>query len=64
MEGLKPLQEELYSYPVVTCLVGNDGQEDHTVTIYKEWIFDGNWSHALALNEESLNEICSSDKKM
>ena len=48
---------------LITCLRASDGKEDHTVTIYKNWIFDGNFSHALPLNQESLDICCSSDEK-
>ena len=49
--------------PLITCLCASDGKEDHTVTIYKKWIFDGNFNHALPLNQESLDICCSSDEK-
>ena len=49
--------------PLITCVRASDGKEDHTVTIYKNWIFDGNFSHALPLNQESLDICCSSDEK-
>ena len=40
-----------------------NGQEDHSVTIYKNWIFDANFSHALPLEKKSLDYCCSSDTK-
>jgi hypothetical protein len=48
--------------PIVTCVVGNDCKEDHTVCIYKGWIFDGNFKNALTLNKEAL-DICCSDEE-
>ena len=49
--------------PIITCLQSSDGSEDHTVSIYKNWIFDGNFTHALALLPETLDLCCSSDTK-
>jgi hypothetical protein len=49
--------------PIITCLRAVDGKEDHTVTIYKKWIFDGNFTYALRLNKESLDMCCSSDEE-
>ncbi|HEY9301930.1 MAG TPA: hypothetical protein VIQ31_37305, partial [Phormidium sp.] len=47
--------------PIVICVVDSNGQEDHSVTIYKNWIFDANFSHALPLQKKSLDYCCSSD---
>lgn len=48
--------------PIVTSVVDSRGQDDHCITIYKNWIYDGNFTHALPLNQESLDNCCSSDK--
>jgi hypothetical protein len=48
--------------PIVTCVVDSNGQDDHCITIYKDWIYDGNFSHALPLKKESLDLCCSSDE--
>ena len=45
----------------MTCVVDSKGQGDHCVTIYKDWIYDGNFSHALPLQKKSLDLCCSSD---
>ena len=47
--------------PIVVCVIDSNGQEDHSVTIYKNWIFDANFSHALPLQKKSLDYCCSSD---
>src|SRR5688572_32624037 len=47
--------------PIITCLRASNGKEDHTVTIYNNWIFDGNFSHALPLHKHSLDLCCSTD---
>lgn len=36
---------------------------DHTVTIYKGLIFDGNFPYALPLSDQSLNICCSSNEQ-
>jgi len=56
------LQNELRHFPVITCVKGSDGKEDHSIAIYSGWIFDANFTHALPLCQESLNECCSSDE--
>jgi hypothetical protein len=48
--------------PIVTCLAGSDSKEDHTVCIYKGWIFDGNFDNALVLCRDSLDICCSDDE--
>jgi len=50
--------------PIITCLRASNGKEDHTVTIYNNWIFDGNFSHALPLQKESLDLCCSTDEEI
>ena len=47
--------------PIVVCVIDSNGQEDHSVTIYKNWIFDANFSHALPLEKKSLDYCCLSD---
>src|SRR5688500_2314608 len=46
---------------IITCLCASNGKTDHTVTIYNNWIFDGNFSHALPLHKHSLYLCCSTD---
>ena len=41
-------------------LVGEDGSVNHAVAITDNWIFDGNFSNALKLSQESLNETIMS----
>ena len=53
----------LLSLPIVTCLVDSYGQEDHCIIIYNNWIFDGNFCHALPLKKESLDICYLSNKK-
>src|SRR5688572_5639985 len=36
------LEDNYYNLAVLTCLIDNQGKEDHTVAIYKGWIYDGN----------------------
>lgn len=48
---------------IVTCIVDCNGQDDHCITIYKKWTYDGNFSHALPLSKWSLDLCCSSDEK-
>jgi len=71
LSGLLKLQKIDYSHqnfkkinpeiPIITCLRASNGKEDHTVTIYKNWIFDGNFIQALALQKESLDICCSTN---
>ena len=49
--------------PIITCLRGSDFKENHSVAIYNNWIYDGNFNMALPLTKESLNKCCSTDKK-
>ena len=49
--------------PIITCIVNCNGQDDHCITIYRKWIYDGNFSHALPLSKRSLDLCCSSDEK-
>jgi hypothetical protein len=58
---IESLHEEYYYLPVVTYLKGLDGKDDHTVTIYKGLIFDGNFTNALHISKNSLNACCSSN---
>lgn len=51
------------SIPIITCLRASNGKEDHTVTIYNDWIFDGNFSNALPLNQKSLDICCSTNEE-
>ena len=37
-------------------LVGSDGSENHCVCVFDNFIFDGNYTHAWILEQESLNE--------
>ena len=37
------LESKYYNLAVLTCLKDNQGKEDHTVAIYKGWIYDGNF---------------------
>lgn len=60
---LESLQEEHFFTPVITCLKGSDGKMDHTVTIYKGLVFDGNFPYALPLSDQSLNICCSSKEQ-
>ena len=39
-------------------LCGSDGNETHTVTITKEWIFDTNFLKAMPLNKQNLDRCC------
>jgi hypothetical protein len=55
---LKPGINEL----VVVSLRGSDAKEDHSVTIYNNWIFDSNFPFALPLCKESLDLCCSSEE--
>jgi hypothetical protein len=58
-----PIESIDYDIPIITCQRASDGQEDHTVTIYKKWIFDGNFQYALPLSKTSLDICCSSDEQ-
>ena len=46
---------------VAASLRGSDGKIDHAITIYGSWIFDSNFTHAMPLNQDSLDLCCSSD---
>ena len=41
-------------------LVGSDGSENHCVCVFDNFIFDGNYTHAWILEQESLNECIDS----
>jgi hypothetical protein len=60
---LEDLHGKLFYKPVVTCVKGDDGKEDHTIVIYKGYIFDGNFTHALPLCPRALDHCCSSQEK-
>ena len=57
------LESVYMNLPIVTCLKGGDGKEDHTVAIYKGWIYDGNFPCALQLSFDSLSLCCSTDEQ-
>ncbi|HEY9300870.1 MAG TPA: hypothetical protein VIQ31_31800, partial [Phormidium sp.] len=66
VKNLKNLTVEMlkttyFDNAVITCIKGSDGKEDHSISIYNGWIFDGTFSHALPLCRESLDHCCSSD---
>ena len=46
---------------VLVSLRGDDGKEDHCVTLYGRYIFDSNFDRALPLTREALDLCCSSD---
>jgi hypothetical protein len=50
--------------PILACIRGSDGKEDHCVAVYDRWIFDTNFEQALTLSRESLDLCCSSDGKL
>lgn len=54
----KQLENEYFALPILTCLKESEGKEDHTVAIYKGWIYDGHFPNALQLSKEAL-DICS-----
>ena len=60
---LEDLHGRLFRKPVVTCVKGDNNKEDHTIVIYKGYIFDGNFSHALPLCPKALDDCCSSKEK-
>ena len=62
INSIETLQQD-NSLPLITCLKGSDFKKDHTVVIYKNWIYDGNFKTALPLSVESLNECCSTENK-
>ena len=41
-------------------LMGSDGSENHCVSVFNNYIFDGNYTHAWILQQESLNECIDS----
>ena len=47
---------------VIASLKGDDGKEDHCVTVFGKWVFDSNFEKALPLTQESLDYCCSSDE--
>jgi hypothetical protein len=51
------MQETMYH----VVLRSDDGAQNHAVCIYKNWIFDGNFSNALPLSKESLDRCCDSN---
>ena len=50
--------------PLVTCVIDSNGQDNHCITIYRKWIYDSNFSHALPLQKKLLDLCCSSNLKM
>ena len=58
---LNSLQDKYYSEPIVTCVKGSNGKEDHTAAIYTWRMFDGNFNHAIPLCKKALDYCCSSD---
>ena len=56
------LEDNYYNLAVLTCLIDNQGKEDHTVAIYKSWIYDGNFMNALKLSNAAL-DLCLLDNK-
>ena len=60
---LQDLQGRFFHTPVVTCVKGDDTKSDHTIVVYKGYIFDGNFSHALPLSQTALDHCCSSREK-
>ena len=62
-KNIKCCLENGSDVPFITCLRGSDYKEDHTVSIYQKWIFDGNFETALPLTKASLDECCSTDTK-
>jgi hypothetical protein len=56
---LKECQErESVLYHVV--IISKDGGENHAICVVQNWIFDGNYTNALPLSQESLNLSCDS----
>ncbi len=41
-------------------VISKDGGENHAICVVKNWIFDGNYTNALPLSQESLNKSCDS----
>ena len=58
---MEELQTKLYLKPVVTCVKGSDGKQDHTIAIFRGLIYDGNFTHAIPLSQNALDHCCSSD---
>ena len=57
------LFKEYYYYLIVNCIEGSDGKKDHTFTIYKGQIFNGNFKNVLFVSREALDLCCSEDNK-
>ena len=51
-----------YDELVIAQLQGNDGKDDHAVTIARRLVFDSNMVHALPLTRETLDICCRSDE--
>ena len=51
-----------YDELVIAQLRGNDGKEDHVITIARRMVFDSNMVHALPLARETLDICCRSDE--
>ena len=51
-----------YDELVIAQLRGNDGKEDHVITIARRMVFDSNMVHALPLTRETLDICCRSDE--
>ena len=60
---LDHLPDNFETCAVLTCLKGSDGKEDHTVAIYNNLVFDGNFAFALPFNKDLLDLCCSGDGK-
>jgi hypothetical protein len=52
-------ERESVLYHVV--IISKDGGENHAICIVQNWIFDGNYTNALPLSQESLNLSCDSE---
>jgi hypothetical protein len=52
---------DVFPYPTLCVLLGDDGATNHAITVVGTWIFDGNLEKALPLTQESLNWCCSTD---
>jgi hypothetical protein len=44
---------------IVAQLRGDDGKEDHVVSIVEGWIFDSNFPRALPMSRDALDLCCS-----
>jgi hypothetical protein len=41
---------------------GSNGKVDHCISIAKGFLFDSNFKHAVALNRDTMDLVCSDDK--